>query len=125
MFLSKRKKSSLIEATETIKTLQEQAKLLKEAKEREIALLKEDYERSIKIKDEKYNREIEEAKKTKDLELKEAKLELEKENAVLKHKVEFLEKAFSNMGFDVKDMKSMLNKLVDGIVSKNKIQVVK
>ena len=29
------------------------------------------------------------------------------------------------MGFDVKDMKDILNKLVDGIVSKNEINVIK
>ena len=50
---------------------------------------------------------------------------VEKENAVLKKEVEILEKAFENMGFDVKDMKDILNKLVDGIVSKNEINVIK
>lgn len=50
---------------------------------------------------------------------------LKQENAVLKARVEVLEKAFENMGFDVKDMKDILNKLVDGIVSKNTIQLVR
>ncbi len=50
---------------------------------------------------------------------------LKEDNAVYKSKVEILEKAFENMGFDVKDMKEILNKLVDGIVSKNTINVVK
>lgn len=52
-----------------------------------------------------------------------AQLELEKGN--LTQKVEMYEKAFENLGFDVKDMKDILNKLVDGIVSKNTIQLVK
>ena len=39
--------------------------------------------------------------------------------------VEILTKAFANLGFDVKDMKEILNKLVDGIVSKNTISIVK
>ena len=50
---------------------------------------------------------------------------LKEENAVLKSKVDILEKAFENMGFDVKDMKEILNKLVDGIVSKNTVNIVK
>lgn len=50
---------------------------------------------------------------------------IKQENAVLKSKVDILEKAFDNMGFDVKDMKNILDKLVDGIVSKNTIQLVK
>lgn len=51
--------------------------------------------------------------------------ELKEKNAVLNARVEILEKAFENMGFDVKDMKEILGKLVDGIVSKNTIQLVK
>lgn len=56
---------------------------------------------------------------------KEASQVIKEENAVLKKEVEILEKAFENMGFDVKDMKEILNKLVDGVVSKNTIQLVK
>lgn len=66
------------------------------------------------------------------IKVREASLEKEKENnellsknAVLLKEVEILEKAFENMGFDVKDMKEILNKLVDGIVSKNTINVVR
>lgn len=50
---------------------------------------------------------------------------VEQENAVLKKEVEILNKAFENMGFDVKDMKEILNKLVDGVVAKNEIKLVK
>lgn len=62
-------------------------------------------------------------KATKELEDKVQKLTLE--NGNYKKEVEILTKAFENMGFDVKDMKEILNKLVDGIVSKNSIQLVK
>lgn len=50
---------------------------------------------------------------------------LKQENAVLLEKNKILEKAFENMGFDVKDMKDILNKLVDGIVGKNVVNIVK
>lgn len=42
-----------------------------------------------------------------------------------KKEAEILTKAFENLGFDVKDMKEILNKLVDGIVSGNKVTVLK
>ena len=51
--------------------------------------------------------------------------ELELETGKLKQQVEMYEKAFENLGFDVKDMKEILGKLVDGIVSKNTVQVIK
>lgn len=50
---------------------------------------------------------------------------LSQENAVMKKEISILEKAFENMGFDVKDMKDILDQLVKGIVSKNTINVVK
>lgn len=49
---------------------------------------------------------------------------LEGENLVKLEKVTMYEKAFENLGFDVKDMKEILNKLVDGLVSKNQIQMI-
>lgn len=51
--------------------------------------------------------------------------ELKLNNAVLRKQVEILEKAFENMGFDVKDMKEILNKLVDGVIAKGQIQLLK
>lgn len=51
--------------------------------------------------------------------------ELSIKTEIQKSKIEMYEKAFENLGFDVKDMKEILNKLVDGIVSKNTIQLVK
>jgi CII-binding regulator of phage lambda lysogenization HflD len=59
------------------------------------------------------------------MELEKTNNKLESENAVQSKEIEILRKAFENMGFDVKDMKDILNKLVDGIVSKNTINVVK
>lgn len=51
--------------------------------------------------------------------------ELKLNNAVLRKQVEILERAFENMGFDVKDMKEILNKLVDGVIAKGQIQLLK
>lgn len=62
-------------------------------------------------------------KATKTLEDKVQKLTIESEG--YKKEKEILTQAFKNLGFDVKDMKEILNKLVDGIVSKNQIQLVK
>lgn len=55
----------------------------------------------------------------------EKNIALAQENAVMKKEISILEKAFENMGFDVKDMKDILDQLVKGIVSKNTINVVK
>lgn len=94
-----------------------------------------------KLKDE-HKKEVETLKKdhladtaraaaNEDVRLMEATAELKNENAELKvekniltGKVEMFEKAFENMGFDVKDMKEILNKLVDGLVAKNAINLV-
>lgn len=90
-------------------------------KGREIVHLKEDHTRVIeRMKDEQT---IVIAKATKALEDKLQKLTIESEG--YKKEKEILTQAFKNLGFDVKDMKEILNKLVDGIVSKNQIQLVK
>ena len=39
--------------------------------------------------------------------------------------IKMLRGAFENLGFDVKDMKGILDKLVEGLISKNAIQLVK
>ncbi len=54
-----------------------------------------------------------------------ATLTLKLEKNDYKTKCEILEKAFENMGFDVKDMKGILDKLVDGLISKNEVRIVK
>jgi predicted RNase H-like nuclease (RuvC/YqgF family) len=81
-------------------------------KDNEIILARKDAEVDVKISKAT-------AENTKQI----AKLELE--NGNYKKEAEILTKAFNNLGFDVKDMKDILNKLVDGIVSKNIIQLVK
>lgn len=50
---------------------------------------------------------------------------LKQENAVLLKEKEILNKAFENMWFDVKDMKSILDKLVEWIIGKNVVNVIK
>ena len=89
--------------------------------DKEKANLKMDQEIVLKRKDAEVDVIVSE--KTKSLTDKVAKLELE--NGTYKKEVDILTKAFENLGFDVKDMKEILNKLVDGIVSKNSIQLVK
>lgn len=84
-------------------------------------LEKEDNEIAMRRKDADLDIKIQEAGKVDKAEI--ARLTLE--NGNLKKETEILTKAFENMGFDVKDMKEILNKLVDGIVSKNTVQLVK
>lgn len=52
-------------------------------------------------------------------------LTIEKEKNFYKSKCEILEEAFKNLGFDVKDMRAILDKLVDGLIAKNQIQLIK
>lgn len=94
---------------------------MKEDHEKEIINLKKDHEVIINRKEAEVDVKVSTAVKEKDTKI--AKLELE--NGNYKKEVEILTKAFENLGFDVKDMKEILNKLVDGIVSKNQIQLVK
>ena len=72
----------------------------------------------IQYKEERFEKDIL-------LRIEKETLELQIENNKLKSKAEVLENAFESLGFDVKDMKDILNKLVDGIVSKNEIKVIK
>ena len=51
--------------------------------------------------------------------------ELITQKEIAEQKILYLEKAFENLGFDVKDMKDILNKLVDGLVSKNEINIIR
>ena len=87
----------------------------------EIKQIKKDFESDRRILDAEFQTKVNKAVEDKDKENN----KLKEENAVLRKEVEILEKAFENMGFDVKDMKEILNKLVDGIVSKNEINVIK
>lgn len=89
--------------------------------EDKLVSLRKDYESDKRIQDREIKVKISEAVEEKDKENN----TLKQTNAVLLKEVEILKKAFENMGFDVKDMKDILNKLVDGIVSKNEIKLVK
>jgi hypothetical protein len=102
------------------------------AKNREIETLKFNLEKEKKDLVYSIDRLKEEAKLSQEMQdslteakiaekLLEQKLEAEKAKA----ENEILRKAFENMGFDVKDMKDILNKLVDGVVSKNEINIIK
>ncbi len=102
------------------------------AKNREIETLKFNLEKEKKDLIYLIDRLKEEAKLSQEMQdslteakiaekLLEQKLEAEKAKA----ENEILRKAFENMGFDVKDMKNILNKLVDGVVSKNEINIIK
>lgn len=90
-------------------------------KARQVKNLQED--NKIAIDRIKAEQDIVIQKATKTLEDKIQKLTIESEG--YKKEKEILTQAFKNLGFDVKDMKEILNKLVDGIVSKNQIQLVK
>lgn len=80
--------------------------------DRAILEARKDAELDVKI----YHASKKDREKIQDLTI--ANNKLQSENDILK-------KAFENLGFDVKDMKEILNKLVDGIVSKNTVQLVK
>ncbi len=102
------------------------------AKNREIETLKFNLEKEKKDLVYSIDRLKEEAKLSKEMQnslteakiaekLLEQKLEAEKAKA----ENEILRKAFENMGFDVKDMKSILDKLVEGLISKNEINLIR
>lgn len=92
-----------------------------ESAKREIERLKE------KASDESRRRDALEstilAEKTNELK-KKADDETNK-RVILESEVSMYKSAFENMGFDVKDMKEILNKLVDGIIEKSTINVIK
>lgn len=121
MFISQNDYDALVNktvATETaLKCAQDEVSTLKT----KLANIQDDYETKLKKKDNELELDVYE--KTK--ELRNANDGLRIENNKLKAETDILKKAFENMGFDVKDMKEILNKLVDGIVSKNTVQLVK
>ena len=65
------------------------------------------------------------AVKEREVEIKEQTADLKLKNGVLESENAILKEGFKNMGFDVKDMKSILDKLVEGVISKNEINVIK
>lgn len=106
---------------EVIKDMEKVALETKKDHEKDLENIKKDHEIFLRRKDTELDVKI--GEKVEEYKTKIAKLELE--NGNYKKEVEILTKAFENLGFDVKDMKDILNKLVDGIVSKNTIQLVK
>lgn len=101
------------------------------------------YDRNFQLQEEKHKIEIDRAKDKFDYELARVKANVDTDIATKTkqlndelsmltiksqtndEKVKMYEKAFENLGFDVKDMKEILNKLVDGLIAKNQIQLVK
>ena len=86
--------------------------LINQEKDHEIIIARKDFEVANKISE-----ATDVLKKERDT----LKMELNNKTK----EADILTKAFENLGFDVKDMKSILDKLVDGLISKNTIQLVK
>ncbi len=104
-----------------VEKLEKKLEILEEEHYREVDNLKKDH--ALEMRRAESAIDVKVSEKAKADREKIAKLELE--NGNYKKEVEILTKAFENLGFDVKDMKAILNKLVDGVVSKNTIQLVK
>ena len=106
---------------DSIKTLREELTDSEIGHQRELAKIRFDNELDIK----KLENEIQEriTSQVKSMQLK--LIEAEKNNAVLSKELEVYNKAFENMGMDVKDVKDVVNKLVDGLIAKNEIKLIK
>lgn len=100
---------------------QRELKNIKDDNQREITNIKADFESAKKITDNEISVKIQEAVREKELEIS----KLREQNGIQAKEISVLTRAFENMGFDVKDMKDILNKLVDGVVSKNTVNIVK
>jgi hypothetical protein len=86
-----------------------------------IARLKDECEYSIECL--KAGLELKVSQKTQAL--NKANQALTIENGVLKKEVEILNKAFESMGYDVKDTKEIIGKLVEALATKNTVNVLK
>lgn len=100
--------------------------------EKEIIITEQDHEREISELNKTHEFEKNLAESNKKIEINDlvkAKNDenvlLKNENDVLKKEIEIIEKAFENLGFDVKDMKDILDKLVEGLVAKNEIRLLR
>lgn len=123
MWISEDKYNQLIEQAEnreTVERLEKRIDILNQDHDREMSNFKQDVKVTLDRKDAEVDTKVHDATKAANESIH--KLTIEKNNAV--QKAEILEKAFENLGFDVKDMKDILNKLVDGIVSKNQVQLI-
>lgn len=93
---------------------------LREDCERKLSQKDEDLASQKRILNNELKVKVQEATENKDKELS----QMREKNGIQAKEIEILTKAFENMGFDVKDMRDILNKLVDGIVSKNTVNVL-
>jgi len=80
----------------------------------------DDYYSLIKIKDAELQTRINQAVEKE----KAARMEAEMNLGAAKQEISILRSAFENLGFDVKDIKEILNKLIDGIISKNEVRIL-
>lgn len=115
-----------------IKDYEEAYGELNNEKNRKIESLTEDHKLAISRLKDQHAHETKLAQAEVDLKIREALQKFQDEltklkidNSSLENKVKVYETAFKNLGFDVKDMKDILNKLVDGVVAKNTVQLVK
>lgn len=104
-----------------LKNIEDEHKKKVEKMERDYLNAGEDAQRLLVRKEAEIDLVVQKA--TKELNEKISKLTIENESN--KKEKEMLTTAFKNLGFDVKDMKDILNKLVEGVVSKNTVQVIK
>lgn len=105
---------------EEIQSLKKEIDTLIDNHARKIDQLKED--NKIAIEREKASTDVQIHKATESLKDENLKLTIAKSKA--EQEAEILTTAFKNLGFDVKDMKNILDKLVEGLVAKNQIQII-
>lgn len=124
----KEKKDRILSLSEQLKSKTNELANYKKETQEYISGLK----REFKIELEDLHREIKNVKAEQDLKVKEKTSELNQElvdalrdKDIAVAKADMLTKAFEGLGFDVKDMKDILEKLVDGLVAKNQIQILK
>lgn len=139
MFISQREYEELVRKAEShdhLEATNDSLRRVISEHDRDTKILKQDHERAIAQKDREMGEADRRAQVDKDTSVREAVEaatdELKKENTNLTIEKEraadraaMLEKAFENMGFDVKDMKEILGKLVDGLIAKHEINVIK
>lgn len=120
MFISREKYQELVDQKNNNELVEAYESDLKRLKD-ELSDLRKDHNREIEKIIWQGANEVTKAKEAQLAEIATLKLT----NGTQAKEIEILNKAFENMGFDVKDMKEILNKLVDGVVAKNQIQLVK
>ena len=91
-----------------------------ETQRRQLEKREEDYNSQMKIANNELQMKINEAVEKE----KAARMEAEMNLGAAKQEISILRSAFENLGFDVKDMKEILNKLVDGVISKNEVRIL-